>query len=335
MGYIINNDIILCCPACGYLSVLELINKHYSVKVSIIFLYILILEASKGHMHKFYRIKLFRLSSNFLTVPRIIKRLLNLYCEIFGTCSYGEDTLASSCILCHNYELVLNISQYKLNNLKLLGVGLYDCVKLHYSLPAELASSTLSVPVISDSVPITVLLAHSSSALLSVLAPFVTLLSFSSEPVLADRLRLSGAGFSSFPTLLALVLRGDAFSRVIILASETGKIFSLMSVLALFTTLFTTLSLSGSALVESILLSGAGFSRFRTLLAMLFMGRHLSEVDMIMAEMWINFTITAKEEKVWPMSDWFVLSEVLNNLQVFSGLEIHCTWNYFSLVCGS
>ena len=101
MGYIINNDIMLCCPACGYLSVLELINKHYSVKVSTIFLYILISEASKCHMHKFYRIKFFRLSSNFLTVPCIIKRLLNLYCEIFGTCSYGGDTLASSCVLCH------------------------------------------------------------------------------------------------------------------------------------------------------------------------------------------------------------------------------------------
>ena len=31
----------------------------------------------------------------------IIKRLLNLYCEIFGTRSYGGDALASSCVLRH------------------------------------------------------------------------------------------------------------------------------------------------------------------------------------------------------------------------------------------
>ena len=31
----------------------------------------------------------------------IIKRLLNVYCEIFGTRSYGEDALASSCVLGH------------------------------------------------------------------------------------------------------------------------------------------------------------------------------------------------------------------------------------------
>ena len=31
----------------------------------------------------------------------IIKRLLNVYCEIFGTRSYGGDALASSCILRH------------------------------------------------------------------------------------------------------------------------------------------------------------------------------------------------------------------------------------------
>ena len=30
----------------------------------------------------------------------IIKRLLNEYCEIFGTRSYGGDALASSCVLC-------------------------------------------------------------------------------------------------------------------------------------------------------------------------------------------------------------------------------------------
>ena len=31
----------------------------------------------------------------------IIKRLLNVYCEIFGTRSYGGDALASSCVLRH------------------------------------------------------------------------------------------------------------------------------------------------------------------------------------------------------------------------------------------
>ena len=31
----------------------------------------------------------------------IIKRLLNVYCEIFGTRSYGGDALASSCLLRH------------------------------------------------------------------------------------------------------------------------------------------------------------------------------------------------------------------------------------------
>ena len=31
----------------------------------------------------------------------IIKRLLNVYCEIFGTSSYGGDALASSCVLRH------------------------------------------------------------------------------------------------------------------------------------------------------------------------------------------------------------------------------------------
>ena len=29
------------------------------------------------------------------------KRLLNQYCEIFGTRSFGGDALASSCVLCH------------------------------------------------------------------------------------------------------------------------------------------------------------------------------------------------------------------------------------------
>ena len=31
----------------------------------------------------------------------IMKRLLNVYCEIFGTRSYGGDALASSCVLRH------------------------------------------------------------------------------------------------------------------------------------------------------------------------------------------------------------------------------------------
>ena len=31
----------------------------------------------------------------------IIKRLLNVYCDIFGTRSYGGDALASSCVLRH------------------------------------------------------------------------------------------------------------------------------------------------------------------------------------------------------------------------------------------
>ena len=54
------------------LSVLELINKHYSVKVLTIFLYIFISETSKCHMCKFYRIK-----SNSLQAIQIVHELFD------------------------------------------------------------------------------------------------------------------------------------------------------------------------------------------------------------------------------------------------------------------
>ena len=48
MGYIINNDVIFWdCPACGYLSVLEVIKNIIQLNVLTIFLYKFIEEASK------------------------------------------------------------------------------------------------------------------------------------------------------------------------------------------------------------------------------------------------------------------------------------------------
>ena len=45
-----------------------------------------------------------------------MKNLLNLYNEIFSTCSNDEDALVSSYVVCHiGPKLVPNISQYKFN----------------------------------------------------------------------------------------------------------------------------------------------------------------------------------------------------------------------------
>ena len=47
----------------------------------------------------------------------IIKSFLNVYCEIFGSRSYGGDALTRKLVRPSPYELMPNISQYTFNNL--------------------------------------------------------------------------------------------------------------------------------------------------------------------------------------------------------------------------